>query len=195
MKFTKIPETTLQNVQLNAGVLLKGFDPKTATLEMADLLGATSGGISFSATPSYKDMGDDIDNCPKNTKELKKLEYLEIKLSGTFATVTAQSAKMLAAHADIDKADATHIVPRNDVAAEDFTDIWWVGDYSNENGDKNGGFVAIHMKNALSTGGFKIQSSDKEKGKFAFEFMAHVSITNQTEVPYEVYIKEGTAEA
>ena len=195
MKFTKIPETTFKNVQLNAGVLLSSFDPKTATLELSDLLGATSGGFSFNATPSYKDMGDDIDNCPKNTKELKRLESMEIKMSGTFVTVTAQSAAMLAAHADIDSADQTHIVPRNDVAAGDFADIWWVGDYSDENGEKNGGFCAIHMMNALSTGGFKIQSEDKGKGKFAFEFMAHFSIEKQDEVPYEIYIKEGTAEA
>lgn len=195
MKFTKIPETTFKNVQLNAGVLLSGFDPKTATLELTDLLGATSGGFSFNATPSYKDMGDDIDNCPKNTKELKKLESMEIKMSGTFVTVTAQSAAMLAAHADIDSADQTHIVPRHDIEDEDFTDVWWVGDYSDENGEKNGGYCAIHMMNALSTGGFKIQSEDKGKGKFAFEFMAHFSIEKQDEVPYEIYIKEGTAEA
>lgn len=195
MKFTKIPESTFQNVQLNAGVLLSDFDPKTASLSDGSIVGATSGGVNFNATPTYKDMGEDIDNCPKNTKELKRLESLDIKMSGTFATVTAQSAKMLAAHADIDASDATHIVPRTDIKDEDFSELWWVGDYSDQNGEKNGGFVAIHMMDSLSTGGFKIQSSDKEKGKFAFEFTAHFSIKNQTKVPYEVYVKTGTAEA
>lgn len=195
MKFTKIPESTFQNVQLNAGVLLSDFDPKTASLSDGSIVGATSGGISFAATPTYKDMGEDIDNCPKNTKELKRLESMDIKMSGTFATVTAKSAKMLNAHADIDASDASHIVPRTDVKDEDFDDLWWVGDYSDENGEKNGGFCAIYMMNALSTGGFKIQSEDKGKGKFAFEFTAHFSIADQTKVPYEVYVKAGTAEA
>lgn len=195
MKFTKIPADTFKNVQMNAGVLLTEFDPKTASLELANIIGATSGGISFAATPTYKDMGEDIDNCPKNTKELKRLESMDIKMSGTFATVTAESAKMLNAHADIDASDATHIVPRTDIKDEDFTDVWWVGDYSDENGEQNGGFCAIHMMNALSTGGFKIQSEDKGKGKFAFEFTAHFSIADQTKVPYEVYVKSGTAEA
>lgn len=195
MKFTKIPESTFQNVQLNAGVLLSNFDTATASLTVSDIVGATSGGVNFAAAPTYKDMGEDIDNCPKNTKELKKLESMDIKMSGTFATVTAQSAKILNAHADIDTEDATHIVPRTDIKDEDFTDLWWVGDYSDQNGEKNGGFVAIHMMNSLSTGGFKIQSSDKEKGKFAFEFTAHYSIKDQTTVPYEVYIKAGTEEA
>lgn len=195
MKFTKIPADTFKNVQMNAGVLLTEFDPKTASLELANIIGATSGGNSFAATPTYKDMGEDIDNCPKNTKELKRLESMDIKMSGTFATVTAESAKMLNAHADIDASDATHIVPRTDIKDEDFTDLWWVGDYSDENGEQNGGFCAIHMMNALSTGGFKIQSEDKGKGKFAFEFTAHFSIADQTKVPYEVYVKTGTAEA
>lgn len=195
MKFTKIPADTFKNVQLNAGVLLSDFDPKTASLELASIIGATSGGISFEATPTYKDMGEDIDNCPKNTKELKRLESMDIKMSGTFATVTAQSAKMLAAHADIDASDATHIVPRIDIEDEDFTDIWWVGDYSDENGEQNGGFCAIHMMNALSTDGFKIKTEDKGKGKFAFGLTAHFTIADQTKVPYDVYVKAGEAEA
>lgn len=195
MKFTKIPQDTFKNIQLNAGILLSNFDPKTASVEDGGILGATSGGVSFNATPSYKDMGEDIDNCPKNTKELKKLESMDIKMSGTFATVTAKTAQMLTAHADIDASDASHIVPRTDIKDEDFTDLWWVGDYSDENGEKNGGFCAIHMMNSLSTGGFKIQSGDKEKGKFAFEFTAHFSIADQTKVPFEMYVKAGTAEA
>lgn len=195
MKYTKIPSDAFKNIQLNAGILLSDFEPSTASADNSAILGATSGGVNFSATPTYKDMGEDIDNCPKNTKELKRLESMDIKMSGTFATVTAASAKMLNAHADIDSADATHIVPRVDIEDEDFTDLWWVGDYSDENGETNGGFCAIHMMNTLSTGGFKIQTGDKEKGKFAFEFTAHFSIEDQTKVPYEIYVKAGTAEA
>ena len=53
------------------------------------------------------------------------------------------------------------------------------------------GFVAIHMLNALNTGGFQIQSTDKEKGKFAFEFTGHYSMSAQDTVPYEIYIQQG----
>ena len=51
-----------------------------------DILGATTGGISFSAAPVYADMGEKVDNCPKNMKELKKLVSWEAKASGTFVT-------------------------------------------------------------------------------------------------------------
>lgn len=192
MKFTRIPENTFKNIQLNAGVLAKSFKP--AGGEITDILGATSGGVEFEATPSFTDYGDDIDNCPKNTKELKKLDSWEVKMSGTFITVTADLAKKLIAAADADAGDATHIVPRNDIAQSDFEDVWWVGDYSDENGANNGGYCAIHLLNGLSTGGFKLTSDDRAKGTFDFEFTGHYSINEQDKVPFEVYIKAGTAE-
>lgn len=191
MKFTKIPETTFQKLQLNAGVLLKTFDPSNATVDQASIVGATSGGVSFAATPAFSDFGEDIDNAPKNTKELKRLDSWDVSMSGTFVTMDSTVAKLMMASAT---ASSDKITPRNDLAAEDFTDLWWVGDYSDENGETNGGFIAIHMMNSLSTGGFAIQSGDKAKGTFAFTFTGHYSIADQNKVPFEVYVKAGTAE-
>ena len=194
MKFTKIPDTAFDEIQLNAGVLSTTFTPSSG--EIGDILAATSGGISFEATPTYTDFGEDIDNCPKNTKELKKLDSWEVKMSGSFVTVTATSAKMMVGAADTAKeGTADKITPRNDVLDTDFGDIWLVGDYSSKNGDTNGGFVAIHMLNALSTGGFKLQTADKNKGTPSFEFTGHYSIEDQSTVPFEIYIKKGADEA
>lgn len=192
MKFTQIPATAMQEMQLNAGVMLSSFTPSTA--EVSGIIGATTGGINFSATPTFSDFGEDIDNCPKNMMELKRQESVEVKISGTFVTVTTSVAKKLMAAADIDTSDQTKIKPRNDLKTEDFADMWWVGDYSDKNGETNGGFVAIHIMNALNTGGFQLQSGDKSKGQFPFEFTGHYSIDAQDVVPYEVYIKAGTAE-
>ena len=193
MKFTQIPTDTFEKLQMNAGILLDEFTPSTGVI--GNILGATSGGNTFEAKAEFSDLGDDIDNCPKNMKELKKLESWEAKLSGTFSTVSAELAKTLVGAADTDSSDATHIIPRNDITDKDFTDIWWVGDYSNLNGSKNGGFCAIHLMNALNTGGFKIKSSDKEKGQFDFEFTGHYSMDEQDKVPFEIYVKAGTAES
>ena len=191
MKYTKIPETTFQNIQLNAGVLLSAFNPESATVANESIIGATTGGVNFTATPTFSDYGEDIDNCPKNMKELKKLDAWEISLSGTYVTVDANAVKALVGAAD---ASGNKITPRNDLKLTDFTDVWWVGDYSDKNGETNGGFVAIHMMNALSTGGFAIQSSDNGKGNFAFTYTAHYSMDAQDTVPFEVYVKAGTAE-
>ena len=194
MKFTQIPTDLAQNIQLNAGILLSSFTPSTPTVTNSNIIGATSGGVNFQATPNYVDFGEDIDNCPKNTKELKQLDSWEVKLSGSFVSAVAATVKKLIGAADIDGTDSTKVVPRMDLASGDFADIWWVGDYSDKNGDTNGGFIAIHMLNGLSTGGFQIQSSDKNKGMFAFEFTGHQSMSAQTVAPFEIYVKAGTAE-
>ena len=193
-KFTKIPADTFKQLQINAGVVLSEFTPATGTFEPENQIGATTGGVTFSATPTYSDYGSDVDNCPKNTMEMKRMDDVEVKLSGTYVTATTASAKSLMAAADIDSTDTTKVVPRRDLSAADFADIWLVGDYSDKNGAINGGFIAIRLMNALSTGGFQLKTADKNKGQMAFEYTAHYSMSKQDVVPYEVYIKAGTAE-
>lgn len=188
MKYTQIPADTFRNLQLNAGVLAEGFDVSTGAV--TDLIGATTGGVQFTDSITYIDFGEDIDNCPKNMKELKVLDSHEVTMSGTFVSLSADTARLLAAAAD---ASGNKITPRNDLADSDFQDIWWVGDYSDENTGSTAGFLAIHLMNALNTGGFQIQSTDRGKGQFAFEFTGHYSMSAQDTVPYEIYIKEGTA--
>ena len=97
MKFTKIPADTFKQLQINAGVILSDFTPATGAFEAEAQIGATTGGITFAATPTFSDYGDDVDNCPKNTKELKRLDDVEVKASGAFVTVTTSSAKGLMA--------------------------------------------------------------------------------------------------
>ena len=195
MKFTKIPSDTFQKLQINAGILTTDFTPATGTIGEAGQIGATTGGVNFTATPTFSDFGEDIDNCPKNMKELKKLDSWEAKMSGTFVNADTAIAKRLCGAADIGTSDTTKITPRNDLSSADFGDIWLVGDYSDKNGETNGGFIAIKLINALSTGGFQLQTSDKSKGQFAFEFTGHYSMSVQDTVPFEIYIKAGTEEA
>lgn len=195
MKYTKIPSDAFQKLQINAGILTTDFTPSTGEIGAAGQIGATTGGVNFTATPTFTDFGEDIDNCPKNMKEFKRQDMVEAKMSGTFINADTKTAKLLCGAADIDASDTTKVVPRADLKDSDFTDIWLVGDYSDKNGAKNGGFIAIHMLNALSTGGFQLKTADKAKGQFAFEFTAHYSLVEQDKVPYEIYIKAGTEEA
>lgn len=192
-KYTKIAADTFKKLQLNAGMLCTSFIPATAEVSDENILAATSGGVNFTATPSFTDFGEDIDNCPKNTMELKRLESWEVKLSGTAVTVDTKTAKSFIAMADI---AATKVTPRNDLKSDDFADLWWVGDYSDVNVDgassAKAGFIAIHMLNALSTGGFQLQTADKEKGTFSFEYTAHYSMASQDTVPFEVYVSPAT---
>lgn len=198
-KFTQIPADTFKKLQLNAGILATDFDPVTGELTASNIVGATSGGVSFEATPSFSDFGEDIDNCPKNTKELKMLDSWEAKLSGALVTMDTKAATSVIGAAAVASDDPTKVVPRNSVDTKDFKNLWWVGDYSdvNEDGSTAGkaGFIAIKLINALSTGGFKIKSGDKAKGTFEFEYTGHYSIENIDVVPFELYIKAGSADA
>ena len=194
-KFTQIPTDTFKKLQLNAGVLTTEFDPETGAITPANIFGATTGGVSFEATPEYIDFGEDIDNCPKNTKELKKTDSWEVVMSGTYVTMDTAIAKSMIGTADV---SGNKVVPRNSVSQDDFQDIWFVGDYSDVNMDGStgkAGFIAIKLINALSTGGFKIQTADKEKGQFEFEYTGHYSMENIDRVPFEVYIKAGTPDS
>ena len=195
MKFTKVKKTTPQELQLNAGIILKEFNPESPIVDSSAIFAATSGGVSFSDKIEFVDMFEDIDNMPKNTMEGKQINSREVTLSGTFLTITPEIAKSLMAAGDISTSDTTHIIPRDTLTKEDFDDFWWVGDYSDKNGNTNGGYCAVHIMNALSTDGLNIQSGDKAKGQFSVVYTAHYSIENIDTVPYELYIKAGTAES
>lgn len=192
--FTKIPTDTFKKLQMNAGILASEFTPATGVIDDTKIIGATSGGVAFAAVPSFTDFGEDIDNCPKNTMELKRLDQWEITMSGSFVTVDTKVAEMMVGLADIASGDSTKVTPRVDINLEkDFRDIWWIGDYSDVNTGDSAGFLAIHLMNALSSGGFNLQSSDRGKGMFEFEFTGHFSMSAQETVPFEIYAKAGTA--
>lgn len=188
-KYTKVPADTFEKLQLNAGIMVDTFTP--ATGEIGNILGATTGGINFTTNPEFTDFGEDIDNVPNNTKELKHLNQFDPTMSGTFLTCTPALAKSLVGAADIDGTDATKVVPRAELLASDFEEVWWIGDYSDVNTGNNAGFLAIRLMNALNTAGFQIQSTKNEKGQLAFEYHGHYSIEDQETVPFEIYVKAG----
>lgn len=198
MKYTQVATDAFEKLQLNAGVLLTTFDPTSPALDKTKIFGATGGGVSFTATPTFIDFGEDIDNVPNNTKELKQLDYFEAKMSGTFKTADTALGRKLVGAADV---SGSKITPRSVLSENDFFDVWWVGDYSDVNVDGSGqsvqraGFMAIKLIDALSTGGFQIQSNDKGKGDFSFEFTGHYSLDDIDTVPFEIYIEAGTPAA
>ena len=188
MRFTQIPSDTFSQLQLNAGVVVDDFNPSTGVI--GNIIGATSGGVNFQATPNFTDFGEDIDNAPNNTKDLKKINYYDVSMTGTLVTVTADVARMLAGASDN---VGGHITPRHELKSSDFSDVWWIGDYSDKNSSVYGGFVAIHLIDALNTSGFQIQSNDDGKGNFPFTFTAHYSIDDPDAVPFEIYVQAGTS--
>lgn len=188
-KFTVIPQSTFEQLQLDAGVLLKAFDPATgAAPKDEDIICATTGGINVTCVPTYSDMGEDVDNCPMNMMELKKLDSWECGLGFTSIGTSPDSIRLALGAADVNAEDGS-IVPRRDLQQSDFSDVWWVGDRA------DGGMVAVQLKNALSTGGFSLQTTKNGKGQVSVTLTGHVSLTAQDVVPMVFYSKAATSAA
>lgn len=183
-QFTVIPQNTFDNLQTDAGILLKQFDPSNPAVADADIITATTGGINIVCQPTYSDYGEDVDNCPNNMKELKHLDGWDCRISTTALGTSPELIKMSLGAADIDGTDTSKIVPRADLDQDDFNDIWWVGDKS------DGGLVAVQLLNALSTGGFSLQTTKNGKGQISLEITGHVSIDAQKVVPMVFYSME-----
>ena len=185
-KFSKIPANTFDALQLDAGVLLKRFDPEHPDFDTADIICATTGGINPTCVPTYSDWGEDVDNVKNQLMEFNHLDGWTCAISTTGLGTSPELIKMALGAADID--GTTKIVPRSTVELNDYRDLWWVGDKA------NGGFVAIKLKNALSTGGFSLQTTKNGKGQVALTITGFVSIETQDEVPMDFYSVDGTDE-
>lgn len=189
-RFTQISQTAFEEMQRNAGVIVKGFDPSNPVLDRANIVCATTGGITVNCKPSFTDLGEDVDNCPNNTKELKEIDDYDCSLSTTALGTSPESIKMELGCADIDPNNTSRIVPRRSVKQSDFMDsIWWVGDRA------DGGFVAAQLLNALSTEGFSLKTQKKGKGQTALTLMGHASINSPDTVPMIFYSIEGDNES
>lgn len=177
--FTKIKAGTFNELQTDAGLLLTDFDPATPTVEDTSIIAATTGGISISCVPEFSDWGEDVDNCPNNTKELKHVEGWTCTISTTLLSVTEKTVKLaLGAYTST----SGIIKPTKGLVSGHFKNLWWVGDKA------DGGMVAVKLINALSTGGFTLQTSKNAKGTVSIELTGHVSIASPDNYPMEFYV-------
>lgn len=184
MAFKKIKPTTINELTMNVFMLMSEFDPdtfnvSTGTIDGTKIIASTTGGVTFSDKPEYIDFGEDIDNCPKNTMELKVKKDGEVKVSGNLVTVNTALLQMLIGAADY---SGNKVTPRADLRDTDFTTLWGLADYG------KGGLIAIKMKRVLNTSGLSIATTDDNKAQLAFEFTCHKTISDLTDPPYEVYI-------
>ena len=60
-RFTIIPQNTFDELQLDAGILLRTFNPASPDVQDEDIICATTGGITPACVPSFSDFGEDVD--------------------------------------------------------------------------------------------------------------------------------------
>lgn len=183
MKFTTIPKSTFDELQVEAGILLRNFDPSTGNFSDDDIITATTGGITVNVKPSYSDFGEDVDNVPANCLELKRVDDVEVSIVTTAINISESNILQMLGAADKDSQTGA-ITVRKELKKADFQTLWYVGDLA------NGGFVAVKVVNALSTDGFSLKTSKKGKGNISLTFTGHYSIDDVSEVPVEIYLGE-----
>ena len=162
-KFSIISQEAFKSMQINAGVVLNKFDPSgTTEIQDADIICATSGGVTAECKPNITDLGDDVDNCQKNTAELMQIEDYDCTLAFTALNATTDVIKLALGAADVTEKKVTPRMTLDPTESTgDFKDIWWVGDTI------DGGYVAVRLMNALSTGGLTLKTTDKGKGNIS----------------------------
>lgn len=184
--FTQVATDAFKGIQRGAGMLLSDFDPSKPTKpDDTKILFATTGGITASCVATYTDDGEDVDNVPNNSMELKQLTGWDCKISFVAVTLSANGVKMAVGPATV---AGNKITPKDTLELTDFTDkVWWVGDMGET------GMAAVCLKNVLSSGGFSLKTAKNGKGQMTVELQGHVSLKNVTECPMEFYVQTEVA--
>jgi hypothetical protein len=181
-KATRVSADFYNSVQKEAGILLNTFDvsnPVEPTDEQ--IITATTGGISISCVPETQDIFEDIDNVPNNTAEGKDITGWTVSLSTTAIGVNEDTIALAlgAYETGLDGG----VLPRRNYKIDDFKTIYWVGDMADETK-----LLCAVIKNAVSTGGFSLQTSKNGKGQLALELTGHTKLNEQEVVPAEFYV-------
>lgn len=197
---TPLSSNTFNKLILNAGALLHDFDPseyatiaalKTAlTTALADetkCLGATRGGGSFNVTRDMRQV--EADGVRYRFKGDTFVDSADAYISATLLELgepTVLKRAMGSAEATT-TSGKTLLKMRTRIQSADYlSNLCWVGDIA------DGGFIIIHLANALNTTDLAITFTDKGEATLPVEFHAfQSSVEDYDYAPFEViYLEE-----
>lgn len=192
---TGLTPATFENLQLNAGVFLEGFDVSTyedgdaledAILEALEdgtkTIGATVGGGSFVAEPTMRQIEADGMRYPIIGSTVN--DMYTGRLTGTMKEITQKNFKRALVSCDIDtsKPNVAKLTVRTDIEKKDYIPrLSWVGDTSK-------GFVLIELDNAINIKGATFTFTDRGEGSIPFDFQAHhANLADMSHAPFRIY--------
>lgn len=187
--FSGFTADTAKHLQLDAGAFLKDYDPATDTWETAKttkLIGATSGGGSFSAVPTMRRI--EVDGVKGAAKGLQNVDEWVITITANVKEFTAETIKLSLIGATGTPTAAqptgyTKITASSELKLTDYiNNITWVGRLSGSEKP-----VIIVVKNALSTNGLSLTMADKAEGMIPITFTGHYDPQKLEELPFEIY--------
>ena len=191
---TPLRSETFENLQLNAGILLKNLQydstADASALKSAiasaitagtTLLGATRGGGTFVVTREIRE--PDIDGRRYPFKGGKFVDSADAKLTTTLVEVTPDNVVLSLGNAGkTTSGKKTTIKMHTEIQSSDYiSNVCWVGDLA------DGQMVLICLKNALNTADFNFTFTDKGEGTLAVELHAHqANVNDYDEAPFEI---------
>lgn len=178
---------TAENLLLDAGAFFKNWNLETDTYSTAKaagkLIGATSGGGEFSATPEVRQI--EIDGVKGRAKGLEAVDSWEVSLKGTFVEVSKEVLQLALGAADSDTdtdSGKTTITARNNIELTDYvSNITWVGTISGSDDP-----VIIQIKNALATDGVTLSVEDKNNATVEATFYGHYDTDDLDTPPFVI---------
>lgn len=186
--YTGYTSETPKSLLLDAGAFFKNFYVGTDTFESAKaagkLLGATSGGGSFSAIPTFRKI--EIDGIKGSAKGLQVLDEWAVTLTANVKEVKRSTLEAALATTSVDtstSADYDIISARNTLELTDYIDnITWVGRLAGTNKP-----AIIQVYNAFSGSGLSLSFADKNEAVLQMEFVGHYTDTDLENPPFKIY--------
>lgn len=186
---TRVSADAAQNMQVDAGLLLKSFDVTNPVAPAdTDIVCATTGDFSITCQPETEDFFEDVNNAPNNTMEGKRITGWNCSLGVSCLEIKEDTLKLALGASDIDASGAVN--PRVQYRLADFKSLYWLGDMV----DESKLFVVV-MDNTVSTGGLSFTSTKNGKGGLDLELTPHASLANMDKVPMAFYVLDKIDEA
>lgn len=179
---------TAKNLQLDAGILVKNVtDPSSGDYSTGKLIGATTGGGSFEASPQMRNIFEDIDGARGSYKDGDVVDTWEVTYSTTLLEMTAENFQLALGVADItdnSKLSGKTVTPRICVKSSDYIDnVCWFGTLKGS--DKP---IVIEMRNVMSMNGLNFTIEDKNNGQLEVELSPRFDVASPEDVPFAIHI-------
>lgn len=191
MDYDILTKDNFLTMAYGGAIIVKDFDPTTFTPPAeGDVALCTSGNITINDNVTRLDLGSDVNGLYFAYKELQVVTGKEAStVSCTALNFGADDIRRYLGAADIDETDESKVNTRLYYKSTDFENLALVFP------KVGGGYVALVMNNALSTGGLSITTSKDAKATIAVTFTAFRSIEAKTVPEIQYYSYDITTES
>lgn len=191
MNYDILTKDNFLTMAFGGAILVKDFDPTTFTPPAeGDVALCTSGNITINDNVTRLDLGSDVNGMYFPYKELQVVTGKDAStVSCTALNFGAEDIRRYLGAADIDETDENKVNTRLYYKPSDFENLALVLP------KVGGGYVALVMNNALSTGGLSITTTKDAKATVSVTFTAFRSIEAKTVPEIQYYSYDVTTES